>query len=131
MIKEKLSWIRQAKTPQAARWRITNFIRYARKSASIADILEPMNKALDTLQRRAERVVRRWTSTYTNARLEGLNSLFQAARARARGYRNNHNFITMIYMIASPGGNPQIHIKRRGAIILFKSAKKFGSVVTD
>ncbi|WP_294046825.1 transposase, partial [Thiolapillus sp.] len=37
----------------------------------------------------AERVVRRWTSTYTNARMEGLNSLFQAARARARGYRNN------------------------------------------
>lgn len=60
MIKEKLSWIRQAKTPQAARWRITNFLRYARKSASIAAILEPMNKALDTLQRHAERVVRRW-----------------------------------------------------------------------
>jgi transposase len=104
MIKEKLSWIRQAKTPQAARWRITNFIRYAREIARIDDILEPMNKALDTLQRHAERVVRRWTSTYTNARLEGLNSLFQAARARARGYRSNHNFITMIYMIASPAG---------------------------
>ena len=35
-------------------------------------------------------------------RVEGLNSLFQAARARARGYRTNRNFIVMIYMIASP-----------------------------
>lgn len=32
---------------------------------------------------------------YTNARLEGFNGLFQAARARARGYRNVENFITM------------------------------------
>ena len=42
--------------------------------------------------------------TYTNARLEGLNGLFLAARARARGYRNTKTFITMIYMIASPAG---------------------------
>ena len=44
------------------------------------------------------------TSTYTNARLEGLNGLFQAARARARGYRSVETFITMIYMIGSPAG---------------------------
>ncbi|WP_293689746.1 transposase [Thiolapillus sp.] len=60
---------------------------------------------LATLENHAERVVRRWTSTYTNARMEGLNSLFQAARARARGYRNNRTFMTMIYMIASPAGS--------------------------
>jgi len=41
-------------------------------------------------------------SGHTNARLEGLNGLFQAARARARGYRNVENFITMIYLIAAP-----------------------------
>jgi transposase len=104
MVKEKLSWIRAAKTPQAARWRITNYINYARSLIGVGEIFEPMRKALATLQRHAERVVRRWTSTYTNARMEGLNSLFQAARARARGYRTNRNFITMIYMIASPAG---------------------------
>jgi hypothetical protein len=38
-------------------------------------------------------------------RLEGLNGIFQAARARARGYRNMETFMTMIYMIGSPGGN--------------------------
>ena len=41
---------------------------------------------------------------YTNTRLEGLNGLFQAARARARGYRNTETFMTMIYLIASPAG---------------------------
>ncbi|MEW8418583.1 MAG: transposase, partial [Candidatus Thiodiazotropha endolucinida] len=29
-IKERLKWIRQAKTPRAARWRITRFINYAK-----------------------------------------------------------------------------------------------------
>jgi len=60
---------------------------------------------LSTLATHAERVVRRWTSTYTNARMEGLNSLFQVARARARGYRNTDTFSLMIYMIASPAGS--------------------------
>jgi len=41
---------------------------------------------------------------YTSARMEELNALFQAARARTRGYRTNKNFITMIFMIASPAG---------------------------
>jgi transposase len=31
--------------------------------------------------------------------LEGLNSLIQAAKRRARGYRSNRNFIAMIYLI--------------------------------
>jgi len=31
--------------------------------------------------------------------LEGLNSLIQAAKRRARGYRTNRNFIAMIYLI--------------------------------
>jgi transposase len=104
-IKERLKWIRQAKTPRAARWRITRFINYAKGMIDDSALLEPVSKALETLGRNAQRVIRRWTSTYTNARLEGLNSLFQAARARARGYRNNETFIAMIYMIASPAGS--------------------------
>jgi len=101
-IKERLRWIRLANTPRAAKWRITRFINYARTLIGDNSILEPVSKSLKTLEKHANRVIRRWTSTYTNARLEGLNSLFQAARARARGYRNSQTFITMIYMIASP-----------------------------
>jgi transposase len=39
---------------------------------------------------------------HTNASFEGFNGIFQAARARARGYRNVENFITMVYLIAAP-----------------------------
>ena len=103
-VKERLRWVRLAGSPQAARWRITRFINYASELIGESRLLEPVRKALQTLATHAERVVRRWTSTYTNARLEGLNGLFQAARARARGYRNTETFMTMIYMIGSPAG---------------------------
>lgn len=104
-VKERLRWIRLAATPRAARWRITRFIHYAEELVGDGPLLEPVRKALGTLAKHAEQVVRRWTSTYTNARMEGLNSLFQAARARARGYRNDETFMSMIYMIASPAGS--------------------------
>ena len=101
-VKEKLRWIREAKTAQGARWRLTHFIKFTRNEIGDSDILGPVRKALVTLEKHTERILQRWTSTYTNARMEGLNSLFQAARSRARGYRNTATFITMIYMIASP-----------------------------
>ena len=104
-IKEKLRWIRNAKTVQAARWRITAFIRHARNRLAGEVLLEPVRKALKTFERHLGRILQRWTSTHANARLEGLNGLFQAARARARGYRNTATFITMIYLIAAPIGN--------------------------
>lgn len=45
-------------------------------------------------------VIRWHHSRISNGLLEGLNSLIQAAKRRARGYRTNRNFITMIYLIA-------------------------------
>ena len=104
-IKEKLRWIRNAETVQAARWRITSFIRHARQGIADQAILEPVKKVLETFETHLNRILQRWTSTHTNARLEGLNGLFQAARARARGYRNTATFMTMIYLIAAPLGN--------------------------
>ncbi len=102
LIKEKLRWIRHASTPHGARWRITHFLTFARALIGECSLLQPVRDALKTLEKHADRVVRRWTSTLTNARLEGMNSLFQAARSRARGYRNTDNFIAMIYLIGSP-----------------------------
>jgi transposase len=104
-IKEKLRWIRKAESIQAARWRITNFIRHARQCIGGDALLGPVRKALDTFEKHLEHILQRWTSTHNNARIEGLNGLFQAARARARGYRNTATFMTMIYLIAAPLGN--------------------------
>jgi len=104
VIKEKLRWIQKAPTPRAARWRITNYLKVMKAAVSEKPLLKPMGKALATLERHADAVVRRWISGLTNARLEGMNGLFQAARSRARGYRNEANFIAMIYLIGSPVG---------------------------
>jgi len=101
-IKEKLRWVRQAHTLRAARWRMTHFLHHARAMLTTAPALDAIRKALNTLQAHIPLILQRWASTYSNARMEGLNSLFQAARARARGYRNTQTFSTMIYLIAAP-----------------------------
>lgn len=99
-VKEPLRWVRHAETPQAAKWRSTSFLNHAREYI----LLEPVRKALATFEGHLGRILNRWHSLHTNARLEGLNGLFQAAKARARGYRNTATFITMIYLIAAPPG---------------------------
>lgn len=101
-IKEKLRWVRKAESVQAARWRITHFLRHAGQLLADDPILEPVRKALKSFEKHLERILQRWSSSHSNARLEGLNGLFQAARARARGYRNTTTFATMIYLIAAP-----------------------------
>lgn len=104
-IKEKLRWVRQAASPQAARWRLTHFLQHAAELLDPDPILDPVRKAIATVEAHSARILERWTSTHSNARLEGLNGLFQAARARARGYRNVTTFATMIYLIAAPLGD--------------------------
>ncbi|MGQ7247654.1 transposase [Halomonas sp. V046] len=98
--KEKLRWIQKA-PPRAARWRITNYLKVMRAAVSEKPLLKPMGKALSTLERHVDSVTRRWISELTNARLEGMGGLFQAAQSRARGYRNDANVIAMIYLIGS------------------------------
>jgi len=100
--KEMLRWIRQADSPQAARWRITRFINHIDRSLDPGPLLEPVRKALRTFASHAERILQRWRSSHSNARLEGLNGIFKAARARARGYRKTATFVTVIYLIAAP-----------------------------
>ncbi len=101
-IKETLRWVRQAQTLRAARWRMTHFLRHARSMLTNAPELDAIKKALNTLPAPIHRILQRCSSTYSTARMDGLNSLFQAVRSRARGYRNTQTFITMISMIAAP-----------------------------
>jgi transposase len=62
--------------------------------------LEPMIKVAKTLKNHWEGVLRWFTSGINNGILEGINSLIQAAKAKARGYRSSEYFITMVYLIA-------------------------------
>jgi len=45
-------------------------------------------------------ILSHFDSNLTTGFLEGINSLIQAAKARARGYRNPRNLITMGFLIA-------------------------------
>ena len=61
--------------------------------------LEPLQKFARMLEDHWLGVIRWHHSRVSNGLLEGLNSLIQAAKRRARGYRSNRNFIAMIYLI--------------------------------
>lgn len=61
--------------------------------------LEPIIKAAKTIKENWDGVLRWFTSRVTNGLLEGLNSLIQAAKGRARGYRTTRYLVTMIYLL--------------------------------
>lgn len=62
--------------------------------------LEPMKKVARTLMDHAEGVLRWFWSGFSNGLLEGINSLIQAAKAKARGYRTTRNLLNIAYLIA-------------------------------
>ena len=62
--------------------------------------LEPMKKVARTLMEHAEGVLRWFWSGFSNGLLEGINSLIQAAKAKARGYRTTRNLLNIAYLIA-------------------------------
>lgn len=51
-----------------------------------------------TLKSHWDGILNYFNNRYANGLLEGLNSLIQALKANARGYRNDDNFMTMIYL---------------------------------
>ena len=62
--------------------------------------LEPLKQAAKTIDRHRQGVLNWFDSKVSNGVLEGINSLIQAAKARARGYRSSTNLKTIAYMIA-------------------------------
>ncbi|MBS8271075.1 hypothetical protein DYI26_20510 [Halomonas litopenaei] len=61
VIKEKLRWIQKASTPRGARWRITNYLKIIKAAGSGQPLLKAVAKALSTLKRHAEQLMRRGT----------------------------------------------------------------------
>jgi len=59
-----------------------------------------MKDAAQTIKAHWDGILQWFTSQVNNAILEGTNSLVQAAKAKARGYRNKRTFINMIYLVA-------------------------------
>lgn len=62
--------------------------------------LDPIKEVAKSIKEHWNGVCNYFDSRLTNASLEGINSLVQAAKSRARRYRSKKNYITMIYLIA-------------------------------
>ena len=62
--------------------------------------IQPIIDVAKTIRRHQDGILRWFTSGINNGILEGINSLFQAAKAKARGYRSIRNIATIIYLIA-------------------------------
>jgi transposase len=101
-VKELLRWVRKAESMQAAKWRFTWFLNIARSLVAEVDLLKPVRKALRTVEKHRAAILARWHFGHNNARIEAFNGIFQAAKRRARGYRNDQTFITIIYLLAAP-----------------------------
>ena len=62
--------------------------------------LPPIIKVAKTIRKHQDGILRWFISGINNGILEGINSLVQAAKAKARGYRHDRNLATIVYLIA-------------------------------
>ena len=62
--------------------------------------LPPMIDAARTVKRHWDGILRWFDSKIANGLIEGINSLVQAAKAKARGYRSSRNLKAMVYLLA-------------------------------
>jgi len=62
--------------------------------------IEPLARLAATFQAHRRGILNWWRSQISNGLIEGINSLIQAAIAKARGYRNPRNLISIAYLIA-------------------------------
>jgi transposase len=74
---------------------INALIRWMRRSR-----LEPMKSAANTLKAYKQEILAYFSARITNAIAEGINSMIQAAKRKARGYRTFRGFACMIYLVA-------------------------------
>jgi transposase len=61
--------------------------------------LEPMIKAAKTVKKYWDGIVRWYDSKINNGILEGLNSVIQAAKSKARGYKTFKNYQIIVYLL--------------------------------
>ena len=62
--------------------------------------LEPMKQVAATMDRHREGILAWFDSRIANGLIEGINSLVQAAKAKARGYRSTRTLKAITYLIA-------------------------------
>ncbi len=63
-------------------------------------MLDPVIDAACTVKRHCDGILRWFDSKIANGLIEGINSLVQAAKSKARGYRSTRNLKAMVYLLA-------------------------------
>lgn len=123
--KETLAWLNrpshQLATVRAYRWRL-DFDAFYEQPPELAEAyldrwcygakrsrLEPIKDFVRLVEDHRDGILRWHTTKVSNGVLEGINSLIQAAKRKARGYRTKKNLITMIYLIAGRLPLPTTH----------------------
>lgn len=124
--KQILGWLsrpsaRLATAPRAYRWRwdFDGFYDQAPEFAeaylvrwcrgAIRSRLAPVKKFVGMVRSHWEGILAWHRTRVSNGILEGTNSLIQAAKRKARGYRNKDKMITVIYLIAGRLPLPSTH----------------------
>ncbi len=124
--RERLTWLTRPsmrlRTTRAARWRDDFNGFYEQPTRDQAETylrrwcygakrsrLEPVKQFVRTVEAHWEGIIAWQDSQLSNGLLEGTNSLVQAAKRRARGYRSKTKMITIIYLIAGKLPLPEIH----------------------
>lgn len=124
--REQLTWLTrpsmQLKTARAARWRDDFNGFYDQPTADDAEAylrrwcygakrsrLDPVKDFVRLVEAHWDGIISWQQSRLSNGLLEGTNSLIQAAKRRARGYRSKAKMITIIYLTAGKLPLPQIH----------------------
>ena len=69
-------------------------------SWAIRSRIEPIKGVARTIRRHRDGILAWFDSRIANGLVEGINSLVQAAKAKARGYRNVETLKAMTYLIA-------------------------------
>jgi transposase len=109
-------------TARAARWRDDFNSFYDKLNPEYAEVylrrwcsgakrsrLEPIKAFVRTVEEHWDGIIAWHRSKVSNGLLEATNSLIQAAKRRARGYRSKTKMITIIYLIAGKLPLPEIH----------------------
>lgn len=68
---------------------------------AIKSALKPFEYLVNTIRNNYAGIVKSMITGITNAAAEGLNSIVQMAKSRARGFRNMDNFKAMIYCLGN------------------------------
>ena len=93
-LRESFQEIYKAKTKEEFIEQLEKWYSWARRCR-----LKPMKEAAKTIKAHWDGVVQWYDSRINNGLLEGLNSLIQSAKSKARGFKTFRNFKIIIYLV--------------------------------